>query len=182
MTELLEGEVQTVHKAGTYQFDEEVDTDIIEMSREWDLVDLAWTEHRDLSELRLVERLTNTVEISTDGPDDGIDVFVTSPLGGSRVRREISLLLDDDVREGEEISIRARRVGDSDVWVPLEESPLVRLSFDSEYRDLDSEAEVESDPGRMDLDLDMPVAERINGELLRLWRRYRDRTRARVDR
>ena len=183
MTNYVDGRVTTVHKAGTYQLSDDVDQDIERMAEDWDLVDVEIIEYTELSELSLIDRLANTIEISRDGPGDGIEVFLTSPIGGSRTRREISVLLDDDVSEGEEIALETRAVDEEgDLFLPLEESPLVRLSDPSRYRDLDELEERDELDERMSVDLDIPLVERVNGELLRLWRRYRDRTRARVDR
>lgn len=175
--DLVDGRVTTVHKAGTYQVPESVDQDIRRMADEWDLVDIEFVEHVDVSELSLLSRLGNTVEISSATAGDGVDILVTSPFGGSRRHGEVSLLCDEDgLAEGEEITLRARQVDDDGtLFLPLEESPIVRLSHDSVYRDLEDDETEDALDGRMTLDVDLPLFDRANGALLRVWRQWRRR-------
>lgn len=175
--DLVDGRVTTVHKAGSYQIPESVDDDIRAMAGEWDLVDLEYVEHVDVGELSLLERVTNTVEISRAGPGTSVDVLITSPFGGSRRHGEVSIMLDEDrISEGEEISLRARAVDEEGgLLLPVDDSPIVRVSEESRYRDLQGEPAGRQSDDRMDLDLDLPLFDRANGALLRTWRQWRQR-------
>lgn len=155
----IEGSVVGLRRGGSIDLEEDVlaaaDEDLPSLLEHRDLVRVRYRLDRGLIDRGLIDRLLRRDRAFVDHVDVLLEAL--------------------EVGEGDHISIEARSMDEHGrYWIPIPEAPLVRIDRESERPQ--PSGDVEPDRSITEsIAVDLPIVERIDGEIARRWRRLRGR-------
>lgn len=169
MSRHIHGEVTSVRRAGTVSFDDSLESrdELRSLSEGADVVTLSAVVERDVEQVPLDERLRSIVSVGVDGSGESeLEIRLSSPWGCMVEHVDRDVLVDSerlDLEEGDLVSVRAWELEDGALYLPCEDSSIVRIPRDAE-RSVDSDLyEPEPIAGRMDLTPFQGPLARLNG-------------------